>query len=1092
MFLGSLFLIFSLSAQADGFCKAFKSEPGNASCFQKTGMQGLVKQLGEFCDKASMQTVELEVKIHELELSSQASIAATGSQAVGGTDINAGALCGAKGLNDKAVSEATMLSTKFMAVNQRLQEAKGSIEKNKQKLIKYAENAKQQQQQLAAQRSVGDKVFGMFSNDSQEIISCLDKNTAVLAKDLDTLKERRYGELQAKLDREVQRNRATTLSLQRNNNQIVTSLIASGSTKCSFVSNSDIQTAKTAQENDRELNRLSSQQTDNMAANAHGRMSSGTFAKNDARVADLSSGKDPSFADFVGFDPNKPDPAKAAWTKPEDPSVWGFVRGLVTGEGEARGALKDNANPLANVRDAAINAADNTDANSISGQVAGTALTATARAAGMADTLIKGTAGYAEAGYDGTKKIAGAIGDEQFRQDVKDNFGAIFFEGRAGEVAKNSDNAITATVAGAVDHLSSSSQVHEDIGNLIGQSVDGASKASVDGVVSGATEMAKEAIVAPAKQAYNGLVAAGDTAYTGGATKEQAMAITKDVAVGGAMTLANVAGAGALAEGALAKLGAAGLRTEASVAAGEAAVSGTAREAVSSVAKDEFADVGNSVVTGKGGTVSTEGLADCVGICAVGKDGKVGMAHLTHEQMQNATEMRGILQGMKSEIGEVSEVHIKPGTQHFETENGQIKSLKARTDSPAGENRLALTKAAQEEFDSASITTHQPGKDISVRVDENGQTVIEQSKNKSLELEVSRRQKIADASRKQAISDDIADMKDLTKEERLNTVAENGRLNNAERIQEAQRTLRTDTLSAEQQKAIIEAHEVGKGEAGYGTYTREQLREKSKILKDAGFTKDEREVLMRKGITGEADSLDFTSAAKSEAPKLSDTAQQIKELQAQGLSREEIKAEMLKRTSVSRAPASAEMDLSSIENLKGVTVQDLQGQTINVGNGKTITLQSKLGEGSAGTVYDIGNNKVIKIANDPGAVVSLKQEVEYASKVEAAGIPTVPIEKGAADAPYLIKPKLDIKTRTAEYLQENGGFSEQQKASLNEIYSKMKTNKLNLDLNPANLYWDANKGSFVMLENAPPMAGKSVSTYWQKETNFRKRYFGEE
>ncbi len=59
-------------------------------------------------------------------------------------------------------------------------------------------------------------------------------------------------------------------------------------------------------------------------------------------------------------------------------------------------------------------------------------------------------------------------------------------------------------------------------------------------------------------------------------------------------------------------------------------------------------------------------------------------------------------------------------------------------------------------------------------------------------------------------------------------------------------------LSQAQEKAIIEAHEIGLNEGrGYFTYTSDDLRKKAKILKEAGFNEEERALLLRSGITGE-------------------------------------------------------------------------------------------------------------------------------------------------------------------------------------------------------------------------------------------------
>ena len=64
-------------------------------------------------------------------------------------------------------------------------------------------------------------------------------------------------------------------------------------------------------------------------------------------------------------------------------------------------------------------------------------------------------------------------------------------------------------------------------------------------------------------------------------------------------------------------------------------------------------------------------------------------------------------------------------------------------------------------------------------------------------------------------------------------------------------------LSPEQQGAVQRAHQVGLGEkgadgslAGVGNYTDAQLREKAKILKDAGFNEGERRRLIESGVVG--------------------------------------------------------------------------------------------------------------------------------------------------------------------------------------------------------------------------------------------------
>lgn len=58
-------------------------------------------------------------------------------------------------------------------------------------------------------------------------------------------------------------------------------------------------------------------------------------------------------------------------------------------------------------------------------------------------------------------------------------------------------------------------------------------------------------------------------------------------------------------------------------------------------------------------------------------------------------------------------------------------------------------------------------------------------------------------------------------------------------------------LTEAEEKALIRAHEVGKPDRGYFTYTQEDLAQKARILKEAGFSAEERRALMEAGIAGE-------------------------------------------------------------------------------------------------------------------------------------------------------------------------------------------------------------------------------------------------
>lgn len=85
------------------------------------------------------------------------------------------------------------------------------------------------------------------------------------------------------------------------------------------------------------------------------------------------------------------------------------------------------------------------------------------------------------------------------------------------------------------------------------------------------------------------------------------------------------------------------------------------------------------------------------------------------------------------------------------------------------------------------------------------------------------------------------------------------RLSNGERVLAAEKSLGR-SLSAAEKKALIDAHEVGRGTGrGYGTYSTTDLGEKANILKSAGFSASERDLIMRQGLAG---SLSDTKAAK--------------------------------------------------------------------------------------------------------------------------------------------------------------------------------------------------------------------------------------
>lgn len=92
--------------------------------------------------------------------------------------------------------------------------------------------------------------------------------------------------------------------------------------------------------------------------------------------------------------------------------------------------------------------------------------------------------------------------------------------------------------------------------------------------------------------------------------------------------------------------------------------------------------------------------------------------------------------------------------------------------------------------------------------------------------------------------------------EKAREVIRNASLENVARIDAAAQLLKR-ILTEKQKEAILEAHTQGAGEvgkdngvAGVYNYTKEQLLRKARILKEAGFSPEERRALMEAGIVG--------------------------------------------------------------------------------------------------------------------------------------------------------------------------------------------------------------------------------------------------
>lgn len=89
---------------------------------------------------------------------------------------------------------------------------------------------------------------------------------------------------------------------------------------------------------------------------------------------------------------------------------------------------------------------------------------------------------------------------------------------------------------------------------------------------------------------------------------------------------------------------------------------------------------------------------------------------------------------------------------------------------------------------------------------------------------------------------------------RITRVLENASLSNEDRISAALKLSSIQHLTDQQKIAIELAHNTG--ESGLFRYSTSELREKAKILREAGLNQNQIDELMREGITGQMNNLD--------------------------------------------------------------------------------------------------------------------------------------------------------------------------------------------------------------------------------------------
>ncbi len=110
-----------------------------------------------------------------------------------------------------------------------------------------------------------------------------------------------------------------------------------------------------------------------------------------------------------------------------------------------------------------------------------------------------------------------------------------------------------------------------------------------------------------------------------------------------------------------------------------------------------------------------------------------------------------------------------------------------------------------------------------------------------------------------SVANRLAGIRTMGEGERAAMLRASSRLDNPGRISAAQSALGRP-LTESQRSALITAHGVAP-ERGFGSYTQADLLEKTRILRDAGFTSQESELLLRQGIAGQYVSGSVTFAA---------------------------------------------------------------------------------------------------------------------------------------------------------------------------------------------------------------------------------------
>jgi hypothetical protein len=311
-----------------------------------------------------------------------------------------------------------------------------------------------------------------------------------------------------------------------------------------------------------------------------------------------------------------------------------------------------------------------------------------------------------------------------------------------------------------------------------------------------------------------------------------------------------------------------------------------------------------------------------------------------------------------------------------------------------------------------------------------------------------------------------------------------GGLNDSERL-EASEILLGRQLTSEQKEAILAAHKVGTGK-GSRSYSQIELRQKAQLLKNAGLTSQEREILMRAGITGDFDDYVKVANQAEQLEKQSLTrltqieAQEAKlraELQHPNLSlsrKSEIDSELKKLESEissireqklfsAISPGLGPVDLARIQRRINFTSREIE---IAKANDRDLTplveKRAKILKESA-EFYAVGKSYSkaikeyeravddIKAAFQSGGLTEFQDQISALRSIELAGVEKhrdlySQILNQVARSPQVTNQTVDLKNLSFPDASINPLVRQQQKGSTWELVRQYREQSIRIEL----------------------------------------------